>query len=258
MDGASGYGDAGLEEIPGDQSSVELEGSLHQVLWGDDSFQVVALSESGDEIARSVGIELDQVDINQMIGYFKSDTPAGNGAFGYHLALSDNGEVMAVSEPWHSNEGQPVGAVYIFRKGAEGWVPEQLLENPYPENWKLFGFNLALDGEGNTLSVISVKNDESNSALHIFTRGETEWAATVADTLGAIVSYEWGFPMDFSGDDARLAISAPTEDAAAVCNIFDGIFDFGQNCSFMPIGDQESGDAFGSSSPFPATVLSSP
>jgi len=246
-DGASGFVDAGLAEIPGDKTSAEVELPLHLTLWEHDSFQLVALNESGDEIARSVEMVLSDVDVEQMIGYFKSSPSTAGSAFGYRVALSANGEVMAVSEPAHAVEGLQAGAVHIFRKGPDDWALEQQLENPAPGVWKLFGFNLALDGEGKTLSVVAEKYDESDSLLYIFTRGETEWTSILVDNLAAVLDTDWGFPMAFSSDGTKFAISAPSEGAAAVCDINDDIAYFGQDCSFMPTSGLDVGDTFGSS-----------
>ena len=99
----------------------------------------------------------------QASAYIKaSNTDAGD-RFGSSLALSGDGDVLAVGASGESSNGTGVngdqldnsagsaGATYLFRRGNEGWRQEAYIK---PSNWGgKFGASVTLSGDGSALAV---------------------------------------------------------------------------------------------------------
>lgn len=83
--------------------------------------------------------------------------PRSLDAFGASVALSADGETLAVGEPNASHDrSSPVyraGLVHVFAHGESGWSPAGDLTASNPDPGDGFGVRLALSGDGRTLAV---------------------------------------------------------------------------------------------------------
>jgi len=177
------------------------------------------------------------------IGYFKASNPAARDQFGEGLAMSADGQLLAVGAPSEDglNEGidstpnrgaadTDVGAVYVFHRGAAGWVQEAYLKpaKAMPGAW--FGFRLALACPANngctllvgspqdssTGSGVGTQPDTSSSiassgAVHMFDRdAQGQWTQTAyIRAQSPTVNAQFGKSVSLSNDGTWAAVGHP-------------------------------------------------
>lgn len=166
----------------------------------------------------------------------KSDGLGAFDSFGRGLALSADGETLAIGSPFEDSDGPAnnelgnnTGAVNIYQRVNNIWTFMQMLKAPHSENGGLFGAPLALSADGDILAVGDGLEDSlafginpmgNRSALHsgaifVYRRTNSSWAAThfikapntdAGDFLGNSVA--------ISGDGSRVAAGATGEDSS--------------------------------------------
>ena len=177
------------------------------------------------------------------IAYIKaSNTDAGD-QFGYSVALSTDGNTMAVSAyaedsnatgidgDQANNSLQSAGAVYVFTRSGGTWSQQAYIKASNTETTDSFGYRLALSGDGNTLAVSAfledsnatgINGDQANNsastagAAYVFTRSGGTWsqqAYVKASNTGATDSF--GASIALSADGNTLAVGAGGEDSSA-------------------------------------------
>ena len=111
--------------------------------------------------------DMNALNLNQFIGYLKAKKPSRTDLFGSSLAISDDGETVAIGVPGddsstngvNSDDGddsmQDSGAVYIYKKDKDTrrWVQEAYLKAENAGKGDEFGFSIALNGNGDFLAV---------------------------------------------------------------------------------------------------------
>lgn len=96
----------------------------------------------------------------------------GNGAMGYSVAISANGNTVAVSGPYDDSTN---GAVWIFTRSGTSWSEESKLIATGNIGAANIGYSVALTADGNT-AVLGGPNDNTMiGASWIFTRSGTTW-----------------------------------------------------------------------------------
>ena len=167
-----------------------------------------------------------------------SNTDAGD-VFGYQVALSYDGETLAVAAQGEdsaaagvnaeemNNDAGGAGAAYIFSRVGEDWSQQAYIKTSYPEENDLFGSSIAISGDGNTLAVGALDEDggqpgingdqadnsgRGSGATYVFTRVGEDWSQQAyikgsnterADAFGAALA--------ISADGDTLAVGAPDE-----------------------------------------------
>ncbi len=119
-----------------------------------------------------------------------SDTMAWGGygvaSFGNALALSRNGQVLALRSFASPNEPIPSGAVFMLRDTDAGWTIEKRLQEPVAYTNCCFGSSLALDARGDTLVAGNYADPRAGvtqaGAASIFRYGPIGWAFEAALT----------------------------------------------------------------------------
>jgi hypothetical protein len=170
-----------------------------------------------------------------------SNTDAGDN-FGLHLALSGDGNTMAVGARGEGsaatgvggmeadNSAPLAGAAYVFTRSGTTWTQQAYLKASNTEQDDHFGRSLALSADGNVLLVGAV--DESSTATGIggnqgngalfagavyqFTRSGGLWTQVryiKASNTGTGDFFGWSIAL--SSDASTLAVGAPDEDSAA-------------------------------------------
>lgn len=124
--------------------------------------------------------------------------------FGRDVALSDDGTTLVVSaltedsdltgvysefSAGTDNEDAPnAGAVYVYVRSSDEWVLQAYIKAPNAEQDDLFGWDVALSGDGNTLAISSVSDDSAGNdsqdnslsnagAVFVYTRSAGVWTA---------------------------------------------------------------------------------
>jgi hypothetical protein len=109
--------------------------------------------------------------------YVKATNAEAGDQFGTSLALSADGNSLAVGAPFEDGSGSSIGsefdnfaadagAVYVYARSAGAWSPQAYVKTPSnagdPDR---FGFSVALDGSGNTLAVGAYFEDGSATGI---------------------------------------------------------------------------------------------
>jgi hypothetical protein len=135
--------------------------------------------------------------------YLKASNPDQGDHFGSNLALSDNGNILAVGAKGESSVAAGIngdqidnslsasGAVYLFENQADTWTQTAYFKASNPDQNDYFGANLALSGNGNILAVgasgedsvaagingdQSDKSDREAGAAYVFSREDGLWS----------------------------------------------------------------------------------
>ena len=176
------------------------------------------------------------------------------GHIGNAVAISADGTTIVVGAPHESSAARGIngnagdnslyasGAVYVFVRRGNAWVQQAYVKASNAGQSDLFGMNVAVSADGNTMAVSapwersaatginSDQNDDSlpqAGAAYVFTRSGDSWsqqayikasntgrrAASEGDLLAD--GDQFGFSLALSGDGSTMAVSATTEDSAA-------------------------------------------
>ncbi len=150
------------------------------MVWQDNFGFSIALADNGtfvvgadykeDDKGKKIGgayVFLPNGDI-QIFGPGKSDVDELN-AFGFSLALSADGNRLAIGDPYYNEgTGPNVGAVYVYQKGAEGKfeLPPLKLSNP-DQSFSFFGSNVSVNNEG-----MVIAGDPQQDKIFVFQDGQ--------------------------------------------------------------------------------------
>lgn len=178
--------------------------------------------------------------------YVKASNSDSGDNFGYSVALSADGAMLAVGargedstargiggdESANSAVGSSTGAVYVFRRVAGSWAKEAYVKSSNSQEGDRFGWSVALSADGARLAVGAPLEDsdargtggaqESNAAIdsgavYVFRRSTSAiWAQEAylkASNTGS--GDEFGRQIALSGDGTTLAVGAIHEDSAA-------------------------------------------
>jgi hypothetical protein len=175
--------------------------------------------------------------------YVKASNTGASDNFGLHLALSNDGNTLAVGARGEGSTSTGVGGVetddsapfagaaYVFTRSGATWTQQAYIKASNTEADDRFGRSIALSADGNVLLVGAV--DESSTATGIdgnqtingalfagaayeFVRSGGLWAQVryiKASNTGSADFFGWSIAL--SSDASTLAIGAPDEDSAA-------------------------------------------
>ncbi len=178
--------------------------------------------------------------------YVKASNTDANDQFGFSVALSADGTTLAVGAPLEAsaaigingdqsdNSAFAAGAVYVFNRTAAGvWSQQAYVKASNTDAVDIFGFPVALSGDGSTLAVGAIgeasaatgingdQNDNSAfdaGAAYVFTRTATDvWShQAYVKASNTDSGDEFGRSVDLSADGSTLAVGAPLEASAAI------------------------------------------
>jgi hypothetical protein len=110
--------------------------------------------------------------------YVKASNPGIGDDFGWAVALSTDGNTLAVgadaeSGASHGLGGDPssdgastAGAAYVFKRSGAVWTQQAYIKAPNAEAEDRFGTGIALSGDGNTLAVGALDEDSSAKGIN--------------------------------------------------------------------------------------------
>jgi FG-GAP repeat len=181
--------------------------------------------------------------------YVKASNPGQSDHFGSSVALSRDGNTMAIAAHWEASGATGVngnqndnsipqsGAVYVFTRNGTTWTQQAYIkasntgkagEGQLAGDGDQFGFSLALSGDGNTLAVGAISEDsaaqqingnqgddsaQSAGAVYVYARTGSTWAQQAyvkSANMGA--GDGLGFSVALSFDGNTLAAAAFDED----------------------------------------------
>ena len=170
------------------------------------------------------------------------DVPGDGDQFGFSLALSDDGNTLAVGATSEDsvangingnqadNSTSSAGAVYVFARTGTTWAQQAYIKSdapPMATGGDQFGYSVALNADGNTLAVGVY--DEGGSARtingpidmmrngsgagYVFTRAGGTWSRQAyVKTWNAEGGDSWGVSVALSDDGNTLAMGSIDED----------------------------------------------
>ncbi|MGH8251393.1 MAG: FG-GAP repeat protein [Steroidobacteraceae bacterium] len=178
--------------------------------------------------------------------YLKATNTEVGDRFGLSIALSADGTTLAVGAPLEDsaavgiggdqldNSGVAAGAVYVFvNDDAATWSQQAYVKASNTGAADIFGFAIALSGDGNTLAVGASREDSaatgiggdqdddsaSNAgAVYVFRRNAAEvWAQSAyVKATNTEAGDIFGSSLALDDDGDTLAVGATGEDSAAV------------------------------------------
>jgi hypothetical protein len=183
--------------------------------------------------------------------YLKPSNPQSGAEFGHYVALSADGNTLAVSAYWEASSATGIngnqrdesipqaGAVYVFTRMGSTWSQQAYLKasntggagtaDTFGEGDQ-FGWSLALSGDGHTIAVGAITEDSeaagingnqrNNSAqgagaVYVFARTGTAWRQQAYVKPSNVDAGDmFGYAVALSRDGSTLAVSSFDEDGS--------------------------------------------
>jgi hypothetical protein len=182
--------------------------------------------------------------------YIKASNAGGSDMFGLSLALSRDGNTLAVAAPWEAgastgvNENQnddsipQAGAVYVFTRAGNTWSQHSYIKASNTGRKGVgddiegdqFGFSISLSGDGSTLAVGAVGEDSNatgingvqtddsasgSGAVYVFTKTRNTWAQQAyLKSSNSEAADLFGYGVGLSDDGNALAVAGYDEDGS--------------------------------------------
>lgn len=178
--------------------------------------------------------------------YVKASNTEWGSYFGRGLAISGDGNTVAVGSPWEAGISRGIdgdqttdrdisyhsGAAYIFAWDGSNWYQESYVKASNSRKGTNFGGTLALSYDGSTL-VIGAEHETSNAvgvngdqtddslssagAVYVFDRDAGEWnQQAYLKASNTEEGDQFGISVDLSGNGNTLVVGAHTEDSSAL------------------------------------------
>ncbi len=171
--------------------------------------------------------------------YIKASNAEADDRFGYSIALSDDGNTLAVGAYQEDsnatgiggnqadNSSTEAGAVYVFTRSGTTWTQQAYIKASNAGDLDTFGYAVALNDNGNTLAVdaideasnaTGINGDEADNsatsagAVYVFTRSGTTWTQQAYIKASNAEAFDtFGYAVALSGDGNTLAVDANNE-----------------------------------------------
>jgi hypothetical protein len=175
--------------------------------------------------------------------YLKASNAGSNDQFGHAVALSADGNTLAVSAVYEDSAARGIngnqadnsvgeaGAVYVFTGTGSAWSQQAYMKASNTggeEDGDTFGFTVSLSGDGNTLAVgapsedsaaIAINGDQANNAaggagaVYVFSRSGNAWTQQAyVKSPTARVNALFGYSVSLDNSGNTLAAGAFDED----------------------------------------------
>ena len=115
-------------------------------------------------------------------------------AFGTSVALSIDGNTLAIGAQCEGTGFDYSGAAYVFRRSGTTWSQQKYLKAPNAAFSTYYGNSIALSGDGATLAVGAY--GESSSARGVFSVAQTDTNASNAGAVYVYVSHGGSWPLE--------------------------------------------------------------
>ncbi|MFV1984356.1 MAG: Calx-beta domain-containing protein [Thiohalomonadales bacterium] len=228
--------------LTGTSTVVDIE--VHKLDWFNNKYLVEACVSGGTCYPSNEVVTMNEA--VKAIGYVKASNTGTRDLFGISLALSGDGNTLAVGARGEDssttginstpNEGTGVnaglnydaGAVYVFTLLNSGWTQQAYIKASNTGAGDLFGISVSLSSNGNTLAVGSFSEDGgttginsipdesalNSGAVYVFSRVNTTWseqAYVKASNTGG--GDRFGISVSLSSNGNTLAVGAKYEDS---------------------------------------------
>lgn len=162
--------------------------------------------------------------------YIKASNTGGGDSFGQSVALSGDGNILAVGASYEDSSTKGInttpndntidaGAAYIFTRSGANWSQQAYIKasnTPSFPKGALFGRSIDLSIDGSTLVVGASDESSATGAAYIFTRSSSTWSEqALIRASNATLGYEFGISTALSSDGNTLAVGSYYESGAA-------------------------------------------
>lgn len=205
-------------QVGGDQTSTSATRPLALHLQLNARYRVQACNTSGctNSATVTVASQLTPTNLRLAVGYVKASNTAADDGFGTSVALSGDGNTLAVGAPGEDGTFSNSGAVYVFTRSGGSWIqPGSPIKATSPALGDRFGSAVALSNDGNTLAVGAPGRNADAGSAYVFVRSGDTWTQEdnrTASNAGA--GDEFGTSVALSNDGNTLAVGAPFEDSS--------------------------------------------
>lgn len=232
-DGVSGFTQVG-EDVSAGTQTLSISVPLFRRL----NAQYILQSCNAIGCVDSTQMTVDQ-QINNSIGYIKSSNTATNDIFAEKIALSADGNTLAVAATLEDSSATGIdgdqldnttinsGAVYVFIRNGIAWSQQAYIKASNANGNDLFGQALSLSADGNTLAVGAPFEDSNatgingnqnvnftsdSGAAYVFTRNGSTWSQEAYVKASNTEAYDrFGIAVSLSSDGNTLAVGASFE-----------------------------------------------
>lgn len=238
-DGQSGLAQVGTT-IAAPATVGTLDIAVHRMNWVKAQFAVDACNAGGCTRSNQTSALALML---PTIGYFKASNTGPQQLFGHAVALSGDGETLAVGAPLESSSATGIngdeqntaatfaGAVYIFARSSGTWSQQAYVKASNTGINQYFGWSVSLSADGNTLAVGAYQessiatgingnqNDTSApkaGAVYVFSRSSGTWSQQAyVKASNTDANDYFGRSVALSADGNTLAVGAYGECSSA-------------------------------------------
>jgi hypothetical protein len=202
-------GNSGFNTVEGadfiTDTNYTLSIMVHLTDWGRALYRVVAMDAADRVVATSNAIDLlTNVAAEEVIGYFKASNAASSDLFSEGVALSGDGNILAVGAPLEDsaaigingdqidNSAEDAGAVYVFSYTDDGsWNQEAYLKASNSYGGDEFGKQIAISSNGGTLAVGSWNENSGATGINGDENDDSAQDAGAVYLFNRTISGDW-------------------------------------------------------------------
>ena len=237
-------GSSGFTQVGADISAGTLSVSLPIAVHFQDFARALYIVQACDATGCTNSSEVNAMNgMLSAIGYFKASNTGLRDFFGFAVALSADGNTLAVGATQEESNATGIngnqndnskfaaGAVYVFRFNGMNWLQQAYVKASNTDFSEWFGTAVSLSTDGNTLAVgagsessgaTGINGDQNNNlaivsgAAYVFRFDGTDWFqqayVKASNTDGGD---RFGDAVSLSADGNTLAVGAGGEDSNA-------------------------------------------
>ena len=159
--------------------------------------------------------------------FVKASNTGGSDQFGWKVALSADGNTLAVGARREDSSDTGVGvngtnedavnsgAVYVYTRSGSSWSQQAYVKASNTGADDYFGGAVSLSADGNTLAVGAYQENGSEGAVYVFTRSVSIWSQQAfIKASNTEAGDQFGYALALSADANTLAVGARREDSS--------------------------------------------
>lgn len=182
----------------------------------DDGSVIVTGANGDDESAPAAGavyvLRWDGSNMTQT--KITASDSARNDHFGESVAISSNGNVIAVGSPDDDDNGEGSGSLYVFQWSGSDWKEKKIIASD-GEEMDRFGECVSISGDGQTVVVGAPRVDDngiSSGAVYVYRKSGISWLETKITALGGKRDDNFGQDTAVSHSGNRIIVGTPGDD----------------------------------------------
>ncbi|MBB6091975.1 hypothetical protein HNQ60_000821 [Povalibacter uvarum] len=206
-------------DLPASAKTANIDIVVSLEDWADAGYAIAACNAAG--CTQSATMTLAGLSV-PLIGYLKAPEQRDYASFGVAVALSADGNTLAVGMPYNGATATPYsGIVLVYTRTGTTWSVPVTLTASNAQDYDEFGGSVSISADGNTLVVGAAFEDSgtgneadnsvvSSGAGYVFARNGTSWTQTAyLKSAAPAISDRFGSAVAISPDGAAVAVGLP-------------------------------------------------